>query len=369
MHLRVDLLGPLQLTVGGRSLAPGGPKLRGIIAMLALAGGRVVSVDDLLYGVWGEDLTDNARNTLQYHVSTFRKRLNEAGAGDALVNRDPGYSLQCATDVADFSRAARGISEPTGAAAEQSSADLTEALNLWRGVALADLREFEFAEARAVALEGQRLACLEAWADAELACGRADALVPALQDLVTEHPTRERLWEQLMLALYRTGRQDAALAAYQSARHALDRELGVAPSARLEQLQVAILSHDPALTPAGAAPAGQARPGRPMTQTILVRSEVVGAPTLVGPSGQRLELGGDPVLIGRSEECAMVLSDSQASRQHARVSRTAAGYVVEDLGSTNGTSLNGVRIDAPAPLQSNDRIEIGSSVIRFSALG
>ena len=212
------------------------------------------------------------------------------------------------------SRAERSRAAGNADAAAQS---LTEALNQWRGEALADLREFEFADVRAVALGNQRLTSLETWADAELACGRADALLRPLQDLVTEHPTRERLWEQLMIALYRTGRQDAALSAFQAARAALSRELGVDPSSRLVSLQTAILNHDPKLAPM---PALRSMPARKMTQTILARSElVITPPTLVGPSGLRVELGSDTVVIGRHEDCDLVLHDDQASRRHAQV--------------------------------------------------
>jgi hypothetical protein len=214
-------------------------------------------------------------------------------------------------------------------------------------------------------LEAKRLACLEAWADAELACGRADALVAPLQDLVTEHPTRERLWEQLMLTLYRTGRQDAALAAYQAARTALDRELGVEPSERLVAMQRAILNHDPMLSPE---PVLRPAPARPMTQTVLVRSVLSTAPlTLVGPSGQRIVIGDAPVVLGRQADCDLVLADDEASRRHAQVTATTTGCHVTDLGSTNGTFLNGHRLEESALLVDGDRIEIGHSVVRFVA--
>lgn len=366
-RVTVELLGPLELRVDDEPLSVGGPKLRAIIAQLALASGRVVSVDELILGVWGEDLPGSVRNTLQYHVTTLRKALAERRAADCIVTRDPGYALIAASDVTAFQA---GAAQAEQAAKRNdnvaAAAVYAEALNQWRGHALADLREFEFAEPRAVALEAQRLTCLEAWADAELACGRADVVIPALQDLVREHPTRERLWEQLMLALYRTGRQDAALSAYRSARTALDRELGIDPSARLVELHQAILNHDPDLRPE---PAVRPNPVRPMTQTVLVRSEVAAAPpTLVGPSGQRIAVGREASLvIGRQSDCDLVLHDDEASRRHAEVSAAAGGYQVSDLGSTNGTFLNGHRIDGSALLVDGDHIEVGHSVVRFVA--
>lgn len=366
--VRVQLLGTTGLSVGEQALATGGPKLRAILASLALAGGRIVSVEDLLDRVWGEDLPNTARNTLQYHVGVLRKALAEHGAADALITRDPGYALNASTDVAMFlslsaeAERLRTTGEHTAAAAA-----LTEALNLWSGQAMADLQEFEFAATRAVALAEQRLNCVEAWADVELAAGRAETLIQPLQDLVTENPTRERLWEQLMIALYRTGRQDAALSAYRSARVALDRELGIDPSARLAALQTAILNHDPKLAPM---PALRSVPFRPVTQTILARSELVSTPpTLVGPSGLRVELGQAAVIIGRHEDCDLMLLDDQASRQHAQVSPAGNGYVVEDLGSTNGTRVNGALVEDLVGLRDGDRIEIGHSVVRFVARG
>ncbi|HEX3932967.1 MAG TPA: BTAD domain-containing putative transcriptional regulator [Nocardioides sp.] len=367
-RVRVELLGPLELRVDGEPVSAGGPKLRAVLAQLALAGGRVVSVDELLLGVWGEDLPGSARNTLQYHVTTLRKALAEHDAAEAIVTRDPGYALACDTDVAAFlAGATQGERASSGGDHAAAATAYAAALNQWRGQALADLRDFEFGEARAVALEAQRLTCLEAWADAELACGRADALVSPLQDLVTEHPTRERLWEQLMTALYRTGRQDAALSAYQSARIALDRELGVEPTARLVALQRAILNQDSALSPE---PAVRRTPARRMTQTVLVRSALSAAPpTLVGPSGQRIPVEAAPVVLGRHEACDVVLVDDEASRRHAQVTSAPGGCQVTDLGSTNGTYLNGVRLEGPALLVDGDRIEIGHSVVRFMARG
>jgi DNA-binding SARP family transcriptional activator len=322
-----------------------------------------------LQGVWGEDLPGNARNTLQYHVTTLRKILAEHDAADVLSTRDPGYALTADTDVASFVDGATvGDRAVADGDYRTAAAGYTDALNWWRGPALADLRDFEFAEPRAVALEARRLACVEAWAEAELECGRAGALVSALHDLVTENPTRERLWEQLMIALYRTGRQDAALSAYRSARAALDRELGVEPSARLVAVHQAILSQDPKLRPE--LPTLRPGPAKPMTSTVLVRSELAQAPaTLVGPSGQRVEIVNAAIVIGREADCEIVLADHEASRRHAEVALGAQGVTVTDLGSTNGTYLNGNLLDGPALLVDGDRIEVGHSVVRFIARG
>jgi hypothetical protein len=259
--------------------------------------------------------------------------------------------------VADARRAA------VAGRAREAADRLSGALNLWRGHALADLRDFRFAADRAVALEEQRLTCLESWADAQLASGRADSLVPQLQELVIAHPTRERLWEQLMLALYRTGRQDAALSAYRTARATLDRELGVEPSTRLTSLHQAILVHDPKLRP-GSAVTGP--PGGMLSSTTLVRSEPTPTPAvLVGPGGRRVSLAGAAVVLGRHRDCDLVLTDGQASRRHARVEPVPAGYALVDLGSTNGTFLNDRRVAQPVEVHAGDVVKLGKTVLEL----
>lgn len=363
-RVRVELLGPLQVRVDGRLVATGGPKLRAIAAVLGLAGGRVVGVDELLAAVWGEALPATARNTLQYHVGVLRKTLAAHGSAQCLATRDPGYSLEADSDVADFkahsaagSRAA-ALGEHAAAAAHYA-----DALSLWRGNALADLWQFPFAESRAVAFESCRLTCAEAWSDAELALGHAEDLISPLQDLITENPTRERLWEQLMVALYRTGRQDAALSSYRTARKVLDDELGVEPSARLNRIHEAVLRQDSWLWPERSE---QTDGGHTMVPTRLVTSEPHDAPpTLVAHGGQRIVLAGAPVVLGRQADCDLVLQDDQASRRHAQVEPGPDGFVLVDLGSTNGTLLNGQPVDGPAALEPGDRIVVGDTLVRF----
>ncbi len=366
-ELRIDLLGPLSARAGDEEIAVNGPKQKVILAALTLARGRPVSIDDLLETVWGEELPATARNSLQYHVTALRKVLGPAAA--SLTTRDPGYALAAASDVADFTRHVEAGHRATAEGKPQAaSEELTAALNLWRGPALADLREFEITAARATSLEEQRLACAEAWAEAELACGRAEPMLAPLREMIGENPTRERLWEQLMLALYRTGRQEAALSAYRSVRGVLDRELGVEPSGRLQSLHQAILRQDPGLKPMSML---RARPGPALTRTTLARSVVARSvvarpqPTLTAPGGIRVPLADDLVVLGRQSGCALVLLDDQASRRHAQVVPTDAGYEIEDLGSTNGTYLNGERLTSSTLLSHGDRIEVGHTVIRF----
>lgn len=372
-RVRVELLGPLQVTVDGRLVAAGGPKLRAIAAVLGLAASRVVSVDELLAAVWGEALPATARNTLQYHVGTLRKTLAAQGAATCLTTRDPGYSLAADTDVADFKAHTAAGSRAAAVGDHLSAADhYADALSLWRGNALADLWQFPFAEGRAVALESCRLTCAEAWVDAELALGRAEDLIAPLQDLIAENPTRERLWEQLMVALYRTGRQDAALSSYRAARKVLDEELGVQPSVRLDRVHGAVLRQESWLWPerSDSAPNGRGGSGHAMSPTRLATSDPQDAPpTLVAHGGQRIVLAGSPVVLGRQADCDLVLQDDQASRRHAQVEPGPDGFMLVDLGSTNGTLLNGRPVDGPAPLAPGDRILVGDTVVRFIGAG
>ncbi len=362
-RVRVELLGPVQIRVGDTLVAAGGPKLRAMVATLALARGRVVSVGSVLDAVWGEDLPATARNTLQYHVGVVRKALAAHDADYALVTREPGYALTADTDVDEFTHLAAEAAQATDAGNHaEAAASASRALNLWRGTALSDLREFEFAEARAVALEDQHMTCLVTWVDAELQCGRAKTIVGQLQDLVRENPTHERLWEQLMVALYQTGRQDSALTAYRSARRALDRELGIEPGERLVAVHQAILNHDPSLKPLAA---GEGN-GYVVAHTNLVTSVAPGGPpTLHASGGRRVTLTGAPVVIGRDGDCDLALADPQASRRHAQVEGAAAGFVLVDLDSTNGTRLNSAPVTDAMPLADGDRIEIGHSVVVF----
>src|SRR5919206_572403 len=243
------LLGPLQVTREGSELQLGGPKQRALLAILLMEANHAVSADRLIDALWGDRPPDTAKNTLQVYVSQLRKLLPEG----SLETVPPGYRLAVAPEAIDLSRfeelahqgrAALGIGD--AAAAAQA---LGEALALWRGPALADLALEEFAQAEAARLEELRLGVLEDRIEADLALGRHGPLVAELERLIAENPFRERLRAQLMLALYRSGRQAEALAVYQRTRRTLVDELGIEPGESLRQLEQAILAHDPALDP------------------------------------------------------------------------------------------------------------------------
>jgi len=232
------------------------PQQRALLALLALNANRIVSTDRLIDALWGERPPPTASGALYGLVSGIRKLLEPDHAG-VVVTKTPGYMLELPAEQIDVGRfellAAEGRRALGSDDADTASARLTEALELWRGPALQDLQFLPFAQKEVSRLEESRLGALEARIEADLAAGRNGDLVPELESLVAEHPLRERLRAQLMLALYRAGRQADALAAYRDARTVLAEELGLEPSAELLALERAILRHEPSL--AGRIPA------------------------------------------------------------------------------------------------------------------
>jgi len=250
------VLGPLEVRDGEESLPLAGAKQRALLALLLLHANRVLSRDRLIDELWGDQPPATAVQSLQVYISRLRKLLPEA----ALATRPPGYVLEVEPDDLDLRRFERLLGEGHEALAEGDAARaarmLHEALALWRGPALAEFAFEPFAQAEIGRLEDLRLAAVEERVEADLVLGRHGELIGELEALVAESPYRERLRGQLMLALYRSGRQAEALEAYREARRALD-EVGVEPSEDLQELERAILTHDarldlerPATTPA-----------------------------------------------------------------------------------------------------------------------
>ena len=237
--MRVRVLGPIEASVGGRPVPLGAGKQRALLAMLAVHANRTVSADALLEGLWGEQPPASAPKMVQQYVSQLRRALADGGNGDALeiLTRGRGYELRVAPDEVDAARFERLVAD--GAA--------REALALWRGPPLADVADEPFAAAEIRRLEELRLTALEQAIDAELADGRHRELVAELEGLVAEHPLSERLHGQLMLALYRSGRQAEALEAYRRARSTLVEQIGVEPGPQLRRLHEAILRQDASL--------------------------------------------------------------------------------------------------------------------------
>ena len=236
------ILGPLQVLDEGRELPLGGAKQRALLARLLLEPNRVVSRDRLIDELWAASPPDTAATALQVYVSQLRKALGR----DRILTRPPGYLLQVGDGDLDLHRFERLVATAREEEPDQAARLLRDGLALWHGAPLAELGD-GFARAERARLEEQRLAALELRIEAELALGRHTELVPELEGLVSEQPLRERLRGQLMLALYRCGRQAHALQVYRSGRRLLDEELGLEPDDDLQRLERAILNHDPAL--------------------------------------------------------------------------------------------------------------------------
>jgi DNA-binding SARP family transcriptional activator/streptogramin lyase len=249
--LEFRLLGPFDIVVDGRSVPVGGAKQRALLAILAIHANEVLPADRLIDALWPEQTPDSALNTLQGYVSRLRRALDPDrmnGAEETIAFRRPGYVLRARPEQIDTNRFERLVEEAEDRTARGSPAGaaelLREALALWRGRALSDFVYESFAQAEIVRLEELRLKAIEDRIDAELACARHSALVPELEALVAEHPLRERPRGQLMLALYRSGRQGEALSIYRDAREKLRDELGIEPTTALRELERAILQHD-----------------------------------------------------------------------------------------------------------------------------
>ena len=241
------ILGPLELWDDGGEVPLGGPKLRGLLAVLLLRPNEVVPTERLIDELWGEDSPERAAAALRVNISRLRKALPR----ETLTTRSPGYAIRVGPDELDLYRFERLVEEGKGLLARGLAADgserLRDALSLWRGAALADFAYESFAQAAIARLEEIRLVAVELRIDTDLAIGRHDELVGELEALVAEHPFRERLWGYLMTALYRSGRQAEAMAAYQNARRVLVDGLGIDPGPALQELEREILRQDPAL--------------------------------------------------------------------------------------------------------------------------
>jgi DNA-binding SARP family transcriptional activator len=249
-NVEFRILGPLEVVERGRALTLGGPRQRALLALLLTRANEVVSTDRLIDELWGAEAPNAAANTLQYHISRLRKTL---APSDAIVTREPGYLIRIGPDELDLLRFEQLVEETQQASPEVAGRLLRDALGLWRGPPLADVAHESFAQAEILRLEELRLGALEQRVDADLALDRHGELVAELERLVRDHPLRERLRGQLMLALYRSGRQAEALDVYRKTRDLLVGDLGIEPGPALQHLEKAILRQEPELDSSGLA--------------------------------------------------------------------------------------------------------------------
>ena len=254
------LLGTVEVSTGEHVVALGGPRARAVLADLALNVGRTVPTSQLAGDLWGDLLPASAVQTVETYVYRLRRALDAAGPhGVSLVKRPTGYMLDAQPDSVDVWRfrdlAARGIATLEEGDATTALTLMRSALALWRGPALADVRDAAFAPVAAERLEDERLTAAETLTDARLRLGAHRELVPELETLIAASPYRESFHAQLMLALYRSGRQAEALAAFRRARELLTEELGIEPGRELRELERAVLLQAPELElEAGEAP-------------------------------------------------------------------------------------------------------------------
>src|SRR5215470_2499661 len=287
------ILGPLEVSADGRVIEIRGPKQRALLAILLLRANEPVPRDVLVHELWGERPPAGAQGSLDVYVSRLRKVLTAAAGEPVLVTRPGAYRLQVTDeqfDVRQFERlVADGRSALTAGQPGPSAESLRVALRLWRGDPLADLAGEPFAQVEIGRLDELRLGAVEDRIEADLALGRHADVVGELETLVAAHPLRERVYGQLMLALYRCGRQAEALEVYRRARRTLVDELGLEPGPALQRLEQAILQQDPSLellAPPVSAPAVRARPARRgawVAAAAVIVAAVVGAGLLLAP--------------------------------------------------------------------------------------
>jgi DNA-binding SARP family transcriptional activator len=332
------LLGNLEVVVDGEPVDIGGAQPRTVLAMLLVAGGRVVPAGTIIDALWGESPPDSAAGTLQSYVSRLRRALRPAGgapgeatsAAKVLVWDPPGYRLVVPEGALDTGRfealADAGRAQLQAGEARDARETLVEALRLWRGEALLEFSHLDFAWGFAARLEDRRLIAVEDRIEADLRLGRHTAVVGELGELVATNPLREELRHHLALALYRAGRQAEALRVLDDARRTLRDQLGIDPGRPLVELEAAILSHDPQLTPEVGADAATQAPASPRAPAATEGGDASGAAGAVAPApaaaGSAERAGEADVLaafVGRHIELRTAIAALDEARSAVRI--------------------------------------------------
>src|SRR6201991_1427102 len=356
------VLGPLQICVNGAPIALGTPKQRAVLAMLLINRNRPVSTDALIEAAWEQFPPPDPRASLHSYVSNLRKLLAGIGVDSrtALVSAPPGYRLSVPETHCDIGRfvldKAAGVQAAASGKFEQASQSLSAALSEWRGPVLEDLRDFQFVDAFATALVEDKMLAHTALAEAEIACGRAYAVIGELESLTADHPYREPLWTQLITAYYLAERQSDALDAYQRLKSTLADDLGIDPGPSARALHERILRQEPVNA-------------RKAAQTTAVHQiKRIDARTAVGThaataylraaNGQAHPLLAAATRIGRLPDNEIVLDDTNVSRHHAVIIDTGTSYVITDLHSANGVDVRNQQIRGTATLGHGDAIRI-----------
>jgi predicted ATPase/DNA-binding SARP family transcriptional activator len=321
MALDFRILGPLEVVSDGRLLGLGGTRRQAVLARLLLSRNERVSADSLIEEIWGGSAPAAAAKSLQMHVVRLRQALAVPGGepGDAIVQTLPGgYRIQAPRGTLDRDRFEDGLAEGrrllAGGRAPEAAERLRAALGQWRGPALGNLADESFARLEATRLDALRVEAMEERIEADLTAGRHGSMVAELEALVQVESFRERLWGQLMLALYRSGRQADALAAFQRVRRHLVDELGIEPGPELTRLHQAILSQDETLAvpppQEEVPPPAIAEPGTTARPVVAVGTTMTAAPS---SPGRNLPAPGSS-FVGRAREVPAVIAALESAR-------------------------------------------------------
>lgn len=372
-RLDFGLLGPLEMSVD-RALVPlGTPKQRAVLALLLMNRNSPVGVERLITALWEGSPPSGARASIHSYVSNLRKLLSVQGIDPrgVLAAAPPGYRLNNPDGACDFGRfvseKTAGVHAAASGRFEEASRHLSAALAQWRGPVLEDLREFQFVETYATALVEEKILVHTALAEAEIACGRAPAVIVELEALTADHPYREPLWTQLITAYYLSDRQSDALAAYRRVKATLADDLGIDPGPTLRGLNELILRQEPL----------DARKSAQITATATIteldqRTMVSGQPAaayLKAASGRSYPLQAAATRIGRQRDNDIVLDSPNVSRHHAVVVDTGTSYLINDLRSSNGVHVQHERIRSTTTLHDGDHIRICDYEFTFQAAG
>ncbi|HVS05295.1 MAG TPA: BTAD domain-containing putative transcriptional regulator [Candidatus Dormibacteraeota bacterium] len=343
-----------------------------MLAILLLNANKVIASERLIKLIWGEDPPDTASNVLQVYVSQLRKLvepLTRTAPYRRLVSQAPGYVLRVDADQLDLDRFDLLVQQGQQTIArdpEVAARKLRQALELWRGPAFEDVGDSPFAVAERARFNEKRMAALESRVDAELALGRHRDLVGELQALVAEHPLRERLCGQLMLAFYRSGRQAEASNVYYGTRRRLIDELGMEPSVALQGLLKDILTQAPRAGWVTSEPGAAGTASTVVGPCPVLKFSTIEIPITLPKCllGRRSRDGG-----GRPDVDLSGLDPQRSvSRRHAELIYRDDTIHVQDLGSANGTTVNGRRLapNESCSLRSGDSLTFGSTSAVFS---
>jgi SARP family transcriptional regulator, regulator of embCAB operon len=361
-RLEFGLLGPLEMSVDGTLVALGTPKQRAVLAMLLMNRNSPVGVERLITALWEGWPPSGARASIHSYVSNLRKLLTGVGIDPrgVLAAAPPGYRLNIPENTCDLGRfiaeKAAGVHAAAAGRFEQATRHLSAALAEWRGPVLEDLRDFQFVDTFATSLVEDKMVVHTAKAEAEIACGRASAVITELEALTVEHPYREQLWAQLITAYYLTDRQSDALAAYRRVKTTLADDLGIDPGQTLRDLNERILRQE-RLDVKKSAKTTAAGTITVLDQRTMVSGQKVVA-YLHDASGHSYPLQSAATRIGRLSDNDIVLDSANVSRHHAVLVDTGTNYIINDLRSSNGVHVQHQRIRAAATLNDGDHIRI-----------